>query len=123
MLLHLEHDRGSVSSARRWFLRRAAAAGLGGEAHATVELLTSELVANALLHGPHDGRVTVRTAVVDGVFEVAVTDEGAGSPIVKRPPPTAEGGRGVMLVDMLTASGGTRMLDDGSKAVWFTIRT
>jgi serine/threonine-protein kinase RsbW len=121
MVLHLEHERRSVSYARRWVLREAAAAGVRGEARAAVELLTSELVANALLHGPHSGTITVSTDDADGLFEVAVTDEGAGLPLLKHPAPTAEGGRGVMLVDMLAKSWGTRPLAGGGKAVWFTV--
>lgn len=122
MVLHLERERRSVAYARRWVMRQAASAGIQGQAQAAVELLTSELVANALLHGPAEGRVTVRASWQDGVFEVAVTDEGSGAPVLKRPPPTAEGGRGVMLVDMLADSWGMSNLDDGGKVVWFAVR-
>ena len=123
MLLHLEHDRRSVSYARRWVLRQAMAAGIHGENQAAVELLTSELVANALFHGPHAGDITVRTEHTDGLFEVTVSDQGAGMPVLKHPEPTAEGGRGVMLVDMLAESWGVRPLSEGGKAVWFRVRT
>ena len=122
MLLHLEHERRSVTFARRWALRQAAAAGIRGEARAVVELLTSELVANALNHGPPDGRITVGTEVVDGALEVTVCDQGEKTPVVRHPPPTETGGRGMMLVDMLAASWGTTPLADGGKAVWFTVR-
>lgn len=121
MLLHLEHERRSVTFARRWALRQAAEAGIRGEARAVVELLTSELVANALNHGPPGGRITVRTAVVDGALEVTVCDQGEKLPVVRHPPPTETGGRGMMLVDMLAASWGTTPLADGGKAVWFTV--
>jgi serine/threonine-protein kinase RsbW len=121
MVLHLEHERRSVSYARRWVLRQAAEAGVRGETRAAVELLTSELVANALSHGPESGTITVATDHTDGLFEVTVTDEGTGMPVLKRPEPTAEGGRGVMLVDMIAQSWGTRLLPDGGKAVWFTV--
>jgi serine/threonine-protein kinase RsbW len=121
LLLHLEHDRRSVTYARRWVLRQAAAAGVHGDTQAAVELLTSELVANALEHGPRDGVITVETVTADGHFEVAVTDEGPGIPVVQRPPPNAEGGRGVMLIDMLAASWGSRPNEDGGKAVWFRV--
>ena len=121
MLLHLEHDRRSVTYARRWVLRQAATAGVRADTSAVVELLTSELVANALHHGPADGPITVRTAVVDGALEVTVCDQGQQAPVVRRPPATAEGGRGMMLVDMLATTWGTTPLSDGGKAVWFTV--
>jgi serine/threonine-protein kinase RsbW len=121
MVLHLENERRSVSFARRWALRQAVDAGLHGDAQATVELLTSELVANALEHGPGGGVITVHVTVGDGMLEVSVTDQGAGRPVLGRPEPTADGGRGVMLVDMLAAGWGTRPLADGGKAVWFTV--
>lgn len=121
MLLHLEHDRRSVTYARRWVLRQAADAGVQGDAQAVVELLTSELVANALNHGPADGAITVRTDVVDGALEVTVSDEGEHPPVVRNPPPSSPGGRGMMLVEMLSSSWGTTQLGDGGKAVWFTV--
>jgi serine/threonine-protein kinase RsbW len=122
MLLHLQHDRRHVSYARRWVLRQAAEVGIQGEARAVVELLTSELVANALDHGPVDGIITVHTGQSDGVFTITVNDAGEGLPVVGHPPPTAEGGRGMMLVDLLAESWGTHLLAGGGKAVWFTTR-
>lgn len=121
MLLHLEHDRRSVTYARRWVLRQAAAAGVRGEAQAVVELLTSELVANAIHHGPTDGQVSVETEVVDGHLHVVVCDQGAGAPVVRDPPSHATSGRGMMLVEMLAASWGTTPLHAGGKAVWFSV--
>jgi anti-sigma regulatory factor (Ser/Thr protein kinase) len=121
MLLHLEHDRRSVTFARRWVLRQAASAGVRGEAQAVVELLTSELVANALHHGPADGEISVETDVVDGQLHVTVSDRGEGAPVVRDPPATATGGRGMMLVDMLAGAWGTTPLPDGGKAVWFSV--
>jgi serine/threonine-protein kinase RsbW len=122
VLLHLQHDRRHVTYARRWVLGQAAEVGIEGQARAVVELLTSELVANALDHGPVDGIITVHTSHDDGVFQVTVSDAGDGLPVVKRPPPAAEGGRGMMLVDMLAEAWGTRILEGGGKAVWFTTR-
>jgi serine/threonine-protein kinase RsbW len=122
MLLQLQHDRRHVTYARRWVLRQAADVGVQGQARATVELLTSELVANALEHGPEGGIITVHTSTRDSAFEVAVSDEGTDSPLVRRPPPTADGGRGMMLVDMLADTWGVRALEGGGKSVWFTVR-
>ncbi|WP_298460956.1 ATP-binding protein [uncultured Cellulomonas sp.] len=122
MLLHLEHERRHVTYARRWVLRQAAEVGIQGEARAVVELLTSELVANALEHGPAGGIITVHTSDHDGLFHVTVSDAADALPVVGNPPPTAEGGRGMMLVDMLADSWGTQALQGGGKAVWFVTR-
>ena len=121
MLLHLERERRSVTFARRWVMRQAAEVGVRGDAQAVVELLTSELVANALHHGPPDGQISVETAVVDGALHITVCDDGEAAPVVRNPPATAEGGRGMMLVDMLARTWGTTPLPDGGKAVWFTV--
>ncbi len=121
VLLHLEHDRRSVTFARRWVLRQASAAGVRGDAQAVVELLTSELVANALHHGPTGGEISVETGVVDGLLVVTVSDQGDGSPVVRDPPADATGGRGMMLVEMLAAEWGTTPLPAGGKAVWFSV--
>jgi len=121
MLLHLERERRSVTFARRWVMRQAAEMGVHGDAQGVVELLTSELVANALTHGPPDGQITVEAVVVDGSLQVTVCDQGDGSPVVRNPPATSEGGRGVMLVDLLARTWGTTPLPGGGKAVWFTV--
>ena len=119
--LELGPERRSLSFARRWVLRQAVAAGVRGDVQATVELLTSELVANALEHGPPDGVITVLVSTDEGMFEVAVRDQEPGHPVLGRPVLTAEGGRGVMLIDMLAAAWGTRPLSGGGKTVWFTV--
>ena len=121
MELHLEHERRSVTYARRWVLRQAAQAGVRGEAQAVVELLTSELVANAIHHGPPDGHIVVEADVLDGHLHVTVHDDGAGSPVVRDPPPTEAGGRGLMLVDMLASAWGTTPGPGGGKGVWFSV--
>ncbi len=121
MELHLDHDRRSVTYARRWVLRQAAEAGVRGDAQAVVELLTSELVANAIHHGPPEGRITVEAGVVDGHLQVTVFDESRADPVVRDPPPTEAGGRGMMLVDLLATAWGTTPRAEGGKGVWFTV--
>lgn len=90
--------------ARRW------AAGVLGEQHApaeavaTTELVVTELVTNAALHGPADSRILVSLARVEAGIEVRVYDEG-------RIPPEqwdtsggldAESGRGLSIVRALS---------------------
>ena len=121
MLLRLAPNRGSVAHARHWVLRRATEAGVVGEPGAVVELLTSELVANAVVHGPSDGTILLSASLLDGRFEVAVTDESPLIPVVRHGDPMDEGGRGMMLVDLMATEWGVRSEGDASKCVWFQI--
>jgi serine/threonine-protein kinase RsbW len=120
-MLRLEPDRASVAHARHWVLRRAAEAGVGGEPGAVVELLTSELVANAVVHGPPQGSILVQTRTEDGRFEVAVSDGSPHLPVVRAGGPMDEGGRGMMLVDLMAMAWGVRVVDGIRKAVWFQV--
>jgi anti-sigma regulatory factor (Ser/Thr protein kinase) len=94
---------------------------VAGEPGAVVELLTSELVANAVLHGPPGGAITLRTSVDDGRFEVAVTDDSPARPVVKHSAPEDEGGRGMMLIDLMAADWGVRTEAGTAKSVWFQV--
>jgi anti-sigma regulatory factor (Ser/Thr protein kinase) len=120
-MLRLEPDRASVAHARHWVLRRAAEAGVAGEPGAVVELLTSELVANAVVHGPPQGSILVRTSARDGWFEVSVSDESLQAPVVRDSGPLDEGGRGMMLVELMAADWGVRTDDGMGKSVWFQV--
>jgi serine/threonine-protein kinase RsbW len=120
-MLTLGPDRGSVARARHWVLGRACEAGVAGETGAVVELLTSEIVGNAVVHGPDDGSITVRTRAARGRFQVEVLDHAPQAPVVRHSGPLDEGGRGMMLVEMLAADWGVRPhLGDG-KTVWFRV--
>ena len=89
------------------------------------ELLVSELVTNAVLHSRGD--VSLTLAVADGMLEVGVTDPGPRLPPKRGlaggapgPPWTAEGGRGLRLVDRLSVEWGVVTLTRG-KQVWFRL--
>jgi anti-sigma regulatory factor (Ser/Thr protein kinase) len=95
------------------------------------ELLTGELVNNAIGHASSELAVVV--AVADGTLEIGVTDFDPGSvPFVKpnweRMNVTAkdqiltEGGRGLLLVDLLSDTWGVVGLRQG-KQVWFRLST
>jgi anti-sigma regulatory factor (Ser/Thr protein kinase) len=79
------------------------------------ELLTSELVTNAVLHARSD--VTVSVAVADGTAEIGVTDASAEAPTPRWATAGAEGGRGLRLVDRVAADWGVAYLGTG-KQVW-----
>jgi anti-sigma regulatory factor (Ser/Thr protein kinase) len=87
------------------------------------ELLVSELVTNAVVHGR--GPVELTVAVADGVLEVGVTDRSpllpasrSGAPLLA--PSAAEGGRGLQMVDQVADEWGVATLADG-KQVWFRL--
>ncbi|MEW9518828.1 ATP-binding protein [Streptomyces tubercidicus] len=90
-----------------------------GETLETVELLASEVIANAVLHssGPCDVVVS-RNA---DRLRVDVTDTGQTLPSAVSAGPNDESGRGLRLVDALADAWGMR-LESGGKTMWFEIR-
>jgi len=108
--------RATAAQLDRWELR---------ELRPDAELLVSELVTNAVLHSR--GEVTLTLAVADGLLEVGVADVGRRLPPQRGldrsaggPPWTAEGGRGLRLVDRLSSEWGVATLARG-KQVWFRL--
>lgn len=95
-----------------------------------VELLTSELVTNAVLHAAGQEilvSVTVANAADDHrpgqrCVRVEVSDGEGDAPPVVRHRPDGEGGRGLALVQQLSTAWGTRRDGDG-KVVWFEMDT
>ncbi|WP_273653132.1 ATP-binding protein [Cellulomonas fimi] len=112
----------AVAPARRWARERLLEAGVEPARLEVLVLLVSELVTNAVAHA--DPPVTLRVDVDDVRTRVEVTDGAREEPVLRNPPPTALGGRGVMFIDRLSSSWGTASEDDGVavKAVWFELR-
>lgn len=111
----------AIAPARHWARDRLAEAGVDDGRLELLVLLVSELVTNAVAHA--DPPVTLRVHVDDERTRVEVTDGVREVPVVRNPPPTAFGGRGVMFVDRLSSSWGTREEEgDAAKAVWFELR-
>ncbi|HZE65097.1 MAG TPA: SpoIIE family protein phosphatase [Sporichthyaceae bacterium] len=82
-------------------------------------LLTTELVTNALVHGGTE--VELRIESEAQVLRVEVSDRGRGRVSVPQAVgPEQESGRGMFLVDMLSAAWGTRHHATG-KTVWFEL--
>jgi anti-sigma regulatory factor (Ser/Thr protein kinase) len=87
-------------------------------------VIVSELVTNALRHG---GRAVNGAAREDvelilwrrsGQVVCAVTDPGTGAPVLVQPDPFGEAGRGLHVVQALSASWGWTRLGASRKAVW-----
>lgn len=86
------------------------------------QLLTSELVTNALAHGT--GEIHLRVADEKGHLRVEVSDEARVAPRRRDVGTQDESGRGLMLVERLSAAWGVRSSRGRpGKTVWFTLRT
>ncbi|GAA2006059.1 PAS domain S-box protein [Catenulispora subtropica] len=86
----------------------------------TIELLTSELLTNAVRHGRGTGAVTLRLLCFHDRLTVEVTDHSSREPRARRAGVGDESGRGLMLVEALAQAWGTRPTG-GGKTVWFTV--
>ena len=82
-------------------------------------LLTSEIVTNALVHGLPP--LTVTVFVGDGVARVEVTDHGPEMPVRLAGGPDDLRGRGLLVVQALSAHWGVETLRGGGKTVWFEL--
>ena len=119
-LVRFTADVGEVPNARRWVVQEAAVAGAHDETLRIVALLASELVTNAVQHGPAGGEVGVAVERRRGRLRVAVCDQSPVPPVPLNPGPTALSGRGVMLVERLAEAWGVDGKGHG-KAVWFEV--
>ncbi|MFF5962919.1 ATP-binding protein [Streptomyces collinus] len=110
----------AVPPARRHVvaLARTLGASVQDEVLETVELLASEVIANAVLHSASPCEVVVtRTAER---LRVEVTDADPTMPSVVAAGPNDESGRGLLLVDALADAWGMQPEPDG-KTTWFEI--
>lgn len=113
----LTPNKTEVSRARRFVTEIAHQIGQE-ELADIVELLTSELVTNAILHGGND---TMRISVgwAPPVFRVEVQDHTAALPQVRRYSTEATTGRGLTLVTELSSRWGATPIGGNGKSVWF----
>lgn len=81
-----------------------------------VLLVVTELVNNAVRHAhtPCELRLSISPATL----RIEVIDEGPGTPDPLPPSPTRNHGRGLHLVDALTAAWGFEPMENGGKMVW-----
>jgi anti-anti-sigma factor len=124
--IDLELARDSTAPGRaRAELRDALRERLSDPDRATVTLLTSELVTNAVIHPAPtaSGPVGLRITCYPDRVRVEVTDAGAGFDIATLPPrPREAGGHGLIVVDGLSSRWGTSHdVSAGSFCVWFEL--
>lgn len=110
-----------VTYVRRRIASNAACCWATPDESLVIELLASEILTNAVVHGPAGGDVVVRTAYRDGTFSVAVSDQSTELPVLRDPHPTATSGRGLHVVDSSATAWGVEPRATG-KTVWFTFR-
>ncbi|MFD4633465.1 ATP-binding protein [Streptomyces sp. NPDC058284] len=108
--------------------RQAPACAPAAVDHDVAELLTSELVTNAVEHTTARAPLELLLEVQNSGFRVEVRDHDAG-PVEELmtdgiphhgPDLRSEGGRGLLLVRELSSSAGCS-LSEGGKGVWFTL--
>ena len=94
--------------------------GLARDVVDIAQVLTLELVTNAINHG--DGLIYVEVSRSAGRLRVSVDDESPDLPRYPRPGVLGANGRGLMLVEYLASRWGVSTTDRG-KRVWFELRT
>jgi anti-sigma regulatory factor (Ser/Thr protein kinase) len=83
-----------------------------------LKLVVSELVTNAVRYAQPP--VELEIEADEDTVTVAVVDGSHGRPSLRRPPEDAEGGRGLLLIDLIAAESGVRPQVDG-KTIWATL--
>lgn len=86
----------------------------------TAELLVSEVVTNAVIHGRSEVRLWVMAS--EETVRVEVGDDNSRHPVALRSEEGALDGRGMSIVEMLASAWGVQ---DGAfgKIVWFEVTT
>lgn len=115
----LEPATSSVAEGRRWAVRQAARAHADAEASRTLELLTSEVLTNAVVHTRAHRRIALHAECRDDCVRVAVTDPDPTLPLVRPGSPVRAGGNGMRIVDALASRWGVELHPGRGKTVWF----
>jgi anti-sigma regulatory factor (Ser/Thr protein kinase) len=104
----------SARDARRWASPLLTAWGVSGS---DAELILSELVTNAVIHG--SGDITVRLTRLDDRARVEVQDFGPATVAYRERTTSAIGGRGLQIVNEVAVAWGTDVATPGpGKTVW-----
>jgi anti-sigma regulatory factor (Ser/Thr protein kinase) len=121
-VLMLPYTASSVGVARRRLIGDLTSAGVYEATACDAGLVLSELISNALRHAtPLPGSlVRASWGLYNDCVEVAVSDGGGPTvPMINKPAANALGGRGLGIVDRLSARWGIYTRQDGSETtVW-----
>jgi anti-sigma regulatory factor (Ser/Thr protein kinase) len=118
-VLDLPCELTSVAVARRFLAQRVRSWELTSPHLDDALLLTSELVANAVIHARTDIRVVV-AGTSQGTLRVDVYDDNSRLPVIDQPPDDATSGRGLQVIDRLATTWGFERTKLG-KSVWFVV--
>lgn len=98
---------------------------LGAEASEAIEvavLLTSELVANAVVHGRGEAVLEVSYVPGCGQLRVRVGDHSHEVPVLRHPSPTQDRGRGIGIIEHFSSCWGIDGPGKDGKCVWFELQ-
>ncbi|MEO6122638.1 MAG: ATP-binding protein [Ilumatobacteraceae bacterium] len=117
--IELSHDVASPRAARAFVSRVLQGWGVNGTGIERFQLLVSELVSNAVLHGAGTIQISVSERALNAaVVRVAVRNEGHGQPVMRHAERNDLSGRGLQLIDELSQRWGSDAAD-GHTVVWF----
>jgi anti-sigma regulatory factor (Ser/Thr protein kinase) len=111
------HEPQSVPAARRF--ATSVLRGTSTETLEAIELMVSELATNCIRHTDSGFDLTIIRTGHD--IRVEATDHAGGTPTMRSPKPTDPSGRGLKIIDMLSAGWGVDADVAVGKTVWFTI--
>lgn len=111
------HEAQSVPAARRF--ATSVLRGASTEILEAVELMVSELATNCIRHTNSGFDLTIIRSGPE--IRVEATDHAGGTPTMRSPKPTEPSGRGLKIIDMLSAGWGVESESGTGKTVWFTI--
>jgi anti-sigma regulatory factor (Ser/Thr protein kinase) len=120
--MSLERDPQAPSLARRAVAGFTEKSEISADELATLTLLVSELVSNAVLHSdaPSASDILLQAKLLDeGAVRVEVIDHGSGFTAAPRDPAQAVGGFGLYLVDKQATRWGVDR--EGGTRVWFEL--
>ena len=86
----------------------------------TIELLTSEVVTNAVVHAGSSPIVEVTAE--SGTVRISVQDQNPTWPMPREVAVDSTSGRGMALVDVMADGWGVERVADDGKRIWFEVR-
>jgi two-component sensor histidine kinase len=111
------HEPESVPAARRF--ATGVLPDVSPDTLEAIELMVSELATNCIRHTDSGFELTISRA--NGDIRVQATDGAGGRPQMRSPKPTDPSGRGLKIIDMLSAEWGVEQRAAQGKTVWFTV--
>jgi anti-sigma regulatory factor (Ser/Thr protein kinase) len=118
-MILLPGDVTTPAAARRFVRSALESVEADGTVIETAELLTTELVTNAIVHAGTKSQLFIQAA--KGVVRVEITDPDDRLPSMAVHDTEAVGGRGLIIVNGLASAWGVEATTEGGKTVWFEL--